>query len=174
MAGKSTMRFSASKNRLRRRAGTFWNAGLQTMQEKYSQGQVRLHTSTKNCRNHGWYLDFADLPAVACIKNLSPLTSREVLEDRSLHDAEKIFLGAGGALYVNQKPSKSWLLPRFCRFACSCIKNLSPLTSRDVLEGRSLHDAEKYSWGEVTLYTSTKNCLISLRYRKSARYNGNS
>jgi len=64
MAGKSTMRFSASKNRLRRRAGTFWNAGL----------------------------DFADLPAVACIKNLSPLTSREVLEDRSLHDAEKIFL----------------------------------------------------------------------------------
>ena len=104
MAGKSTMRFSASKNRLRRRAGTFGNAGLQTMQEKYSQGQVRHHTSTKNCRNHGWYLDFADLPAVACIKNLSPLTSREVLEDRSLHDAEKIFLGAGGALYVNQKP----------------------------------------------------------------------
>uniref|UniRef100_A0A6U3T5A7 Uncharacterized protein n=1 Tax=Octactis speculum TaxID=3111310 RepID=A0A6U3T5A7_9STRA len=120
MAGKSTMRFSASKNRLRRRAGTFGNAGLQTMQEKYSQGQVRHHTSTKNCRNHGWYLDFADLPAVACIKNLSPLTSREVLEDRSLHDAEK------------------------------------------------------YSWGEVTLYTSTKNCLISLRYRKSTRYNGNS
>ena len=76
-------------------------------------------------------------------QKLRPLTSRDVLESRSLHDADQIFLRAGEASYVNQKLSKPWLIPRFCRFVCNCIKNLSPLTSRDVLEGRSLHDAEK-------------------------------
>ena len=137
----SSMRLSTSRQHKTQSADDcehFQRCGPNTNQKKKSirnEGRNKQAKKLpKNCRSHGREI----YNAFFCIKKSTPSTSRDVRECRSSNNAGKIFPRAGEASYVNQKLSKSWLVPRFRRFACSCLHQKPESAYEQGSSGRSI------------------------------------